>query len=92
MLHAKYQDYKTIRFCRRRFSKVFTEYGHGGHHGHVTWSIHINFLSPFKRRLHMKFGVDWPSAIKKILKNGGHIHAYSPGAGADNPLGSNSFH
>ena len=24
---------------------------------------------------------------KKIFENGGHIHVYSPGAGADNPWG-----
>ena len=24
--------------------------------------------------------------------SGGHIQVYSPGAGADNPLGSNVFH
>ena len=28
---------------------------------------------------------------KKIFVNGGHIHVYSPGAGADNPLGSIFF-
>ena len=28
---------------------------------------------------------------KKIFENGGHIHVYSSGAGADNPLGSNFF-
>ena len=33
----------------------FTIYGHGGHLGHVTWTIYIyiNFLSPFTWRLHM---------------------------------------
>ena len=27
-----------------------------------------------------------------MFENGGHIQVYSPGAGADNPLGSNFFH
>ena len=27
--------------------KVFTIYGHGGHLGHVTWTIYINFRSPW---------------------------------------------
>ena len=36
----------------------------------------------------MKFGFDLPSVEKKIFENGGHLHVYSPGAGADNPLGS----
>ena len=32
------------------------------------------------------------SDSEKMFENNGHIHVYSPGAGADNPLGSNSFH
>ena len=30
-----------------RFLKVFAIYSHGGHLGHVTWTIYINFCSPF---------------------------------------------
>ena len=37
---------------------------HGGHLGHVTWTIYINFCSPFLRMLHMKFGFDWPSGFR----------------------------
>ena len=29
---------------------------------------------------------------KKMFKYFGHIHVYSPGAGADNPLGPKYFH
>ena len=36
---------------------VFTIYGHGGHLGHVTWTIYINFRSPFLRRLHVKLAL-----------------------------------
>ena len=43
--------------------KVFTIYGRGGHLGHVTWTIYINFSSPYPRRLHIKFGFDWPSGF-----------------------------
>ena len=35
--------------------KVFTIYGRGGHLGHVTWTIYLNFRFPFLRRFHMKF-------------------------------------
>ena len=42
----------------------FTIYGHGGHLGHVTWIIYINFLSPFLRMLHMKLGFDWPIGFR----------------------------
>ena len=68
---------------------VFTIYGRGGHLGHVTWTIYINFLSPFPRRLLM-FGFDWPSGFREE-ENGGHIHVYSPGAGSDDPLESIVF-
>ena len=68
----------------RGLFKVFTIYGLGGHLGHVNLTIYINFLSPFQRRLHIKFGF---VLQKTIFENGGHIHTYSPGAGADNPLG-----
>ena len=45
--------------------KVFTIYGRGGHLGHVTWTIYINILEPFPRRLHMKFGFDWSSGFRE---------------------------
>ena len=53
MLHAKFRDHRTII------------YGHGGHLGHVTWTIEINFPSPFPRRPHIKFGLDWPSGFRE---------------------------
>ena len=56
MLHAKFQDHRTSGSGEEDFSKVFTVYGHGGHLGHVTLTIYINFRSPFPRRLHIKFG------------------------------------
>ena len=50
MLHAKFQDHRTSG-SGEEFLKVFTIYGHGSHPGHVTWTIYINFRSPFPRRL-----------------------------------------
>ena len=38
MLHAKFQDHRTSGSGKEDF-KVFTIYGHGGHLGHVTWTI-----------------------------------------------------
>ena len=49
-----------------RFSKVFTINEHGGHLGHVTCTININFLSHFPRRLHTKCGFDWPRGFRTI--------------------------
>ena len=59
MLHAKFHDHKTISSVG-----FFTIYGRGGHLGHVTWTIYINFLTPFPRRLFIKFGFDWSSRYR----------------------------
>ena len=64
MLPAKFQDHKTSGSGEEDFFKVFTIYGPGGHFGPVTWTIYINFRSSFPRRLHMKFGFDWPSGFR----------------------------
>ena len=60
MLHAKFQDSGS----RINFLKIFTIYGLGGHLGHVTLTICINFCSPYPSGLHMKFGFDWPSGFR----------------------------
>ena len=44
MLHAKFQDHRT------------SGSGRGGHLGHEAWTICINFLFPYPRRLQIKFG------------------------------------
>ena len=80
MLYAELQDHRTSGSGEEFFLKILTIYGHGGHLGHVTWTIYINFLSPFPRRLHMKFGFDWPRSF-----SGKDV--FSPGTGADNPWG-----
>ena len=46
-------------FWRRRFLKVFTIYGRGGHLGQQTATILAIFRSPTLRRLHMKFEQNW---------------------------------
>ena len=63
MLHAKFKNYRTSGSGEEDFLKAFTIYGHGSHLGHVTCTIYINFLSHCPRRLHMKFGIDWPSCF-----------------------------
>ena len=49
----------------QKIYKVFAIFNHGGHLGHVTWIIYINFHSPVLRMLHMKFGFDWPSGFRE---------------------------
>ena len=63
MLQVKLQDHRTT--CLEKFRNVFTIYGHGGHLGHVTWTIYTNFHSLFPRRLHMKFGFDLPRGFRE---------------------------
>ena len=83
IVHANFQDHG-----RRRFLKVLAIYGCGDL-GHLTKTIFIDLCPHFPRRLHIKFGFDWLSVSeKKMFENNGHIHVYSPGAGADKPLES----
>ena len=63
MLHAKFQDHMTSGSGEEDFLR-FLSYWHCGHLGHVTWTIHTNFRSPFPRRPHIKFGFDWPSGFR----------------------------
>ena len=64
MQHAKFQDHRTYGSGEEDFCRFLTIYRHGGHLGHVTWTIYIKFLSPLPRRLHIKFGFDWPSGFR----------------------------
>ena len=43
----------------------FSIYSHGGHLGHVTLTIYINFHSLFLRMLQKKFGFDCPSGFRE---------------------------
>ena len=64
MLHTKFRENRPAGSGEEDFLRVFTIYGLGSHLGHVTWTIYINFLSPFPRRLHIKFGFDWSSGFR----------------------------
>ena len=43
-LHTKFLENRSTG-SGEDFLKVFTIYGQGGHLGHVTWNIYINFHS-----------------------------------------------
>ena len=64
MLHTKFPGNRPTGSGAGRFLKVFAIYSHGGHLGHVTWTININFRFPFLSMLHMEFGFDWPSGFR----------------------------
>ena len=80
MLHTKFQGHRSaFWFRRRRFLKVFTIYWHGAHLGQVTWTVWTYFRSPVPRRLHMKFGFNWPSDFRgDVWKYWQHTHAVTP--------------
>ena len=60
MLHSKFQDHRTLGSGEEDFLKIFTIYGHGGHHGHVTKTIFINLNTLILGR----FSFDWPSSFR----------------------------
>ena len=64
MIYINYDGPECPMLHAKIFYVFFTIYGHGGHLGHVTRIIYINFRSPFLRMLHMKFGFDWPSGFR----------------------------
>ena len=53
MDHAKFQNHRPS--ASEEDFKVFAIYSHGGHLGHVTWTIYINFHFPFLTMLYIKF-------------------------------------
>ena len=63
MLNAKFQNHRPSGSEEEDFLKDFAIYSHGGHLGHVTLTIYINFHFLFLRMLHMKFGFDWLSSF-----------------------------
>ena len=65
MLHTKFHGNRPTDSTEEIFRRVFTTYGHGGHLGHVTQMPRINFRSPYPKRLHIKFGFDWPSGFRE---------------------------
>ena len=68
--NASYQvSRSSIYWFWRRFLKVFTIYGHGGHVGHVTLLICISFHSHSPLSFHMSFGFKWPDCFceKQVL-------------------------
>ena len=61
MIHARFQGHRTSSSGGEGFYHIWA----WGHLCHVTWTIYIDFHSPFLKRLHMKFGIDWPSGFRE---------------------------
>ena len=56
MLHTKFQGHCSINSGEEDFLRLFTIYGRGGHLGHVTLFICINFHSHSPINFNEKFG------------------------------------
>ena len=70
--------------------KVFTINENGGHLGHVTCTIYINFPT-FQGGSIRNSALIGQAVSEKMFDSIGYIHVYSPGIGADNHTESNSF-
>ena len=55
MLHTKFRGYR-LTGSREDFCRVFTIYWFGGHLGHVTNIVFLNFHFLVPKSLHTKFG------------------------------------
>ena len=66
MLHTKFRENRPA--CTGEdFGRVFTIYGRGDHLGHVTWTIYVNFLSPFPMRLHINLALIGQAVSEKKM-------------------------
>ena len=65
MLQVKLQNHSTIFL--EKIVKGSTIYRYGGHLGHVSRTICINFCPPFQGKLHINFGFDLTSCLKILV-------------------------
>ena len=63
MLHTKFRENRPAVCGEEDFLRVFTIYGHGGHLGHVTRIMLINFHTLVPESFHTKFSSEWPSSF-----------------------------
>ena len=82
MLHAKFQDHRTLGSREEDFED-FTIYGHGSHLGHMTKTIFINLCPLFQEGSILKLACIGQVILEKKLENNGHMYIDSPAAGAD---------
>ena len=58
MLHTKFRGNQPAGSREEDFQRVFTIYGHGDHHGHVTSIMSSDFHFLELESFHTKFGSD----------------------------------
>ena len=69
MLHPKFQDHRPFGSGEEDFLLFIPSMGMAAITGSQAWSCDLDHLcklsTPFPRRLHMKFGFDWPSGFRE---------------------------
>ena len=65
MLHTKFRGNWPAGSGEVDFLRVFTIYGRGGHLGHVTSIMLINFHFFVPESFHTKFGSEWLSSFRE---------------------------
>ena len=68
MLHTKFRENRPAGSGEEDL-KGFTIYGHGGHLGHVTSIMLINFHFLVPESFHTKFGSEWLSSFSEWLSS-----------------------
>ena len=63
MLHTKFRENRPTGAGEEDFLRIFTIYGHGGHLGHVTRIVLINFHFLVPESFHTKFNSEWHSSF-----------------------------
>ena len=63
MLHIKFPGNRPAGSGEEIFYRVFNIYGRGGHLGHVTSIIFINFHFLVPESFHTKFNSEWLSSF-----------------------------
>ena len=63
MLHTKFRGNRPAGSGEEDFRRVFTIYGRGGHLGHVTSIMLLNFYFLVPESFHTKFGSEWLSSF-----------------------------
>ena len=63
MLHTKFRGNRPAGSREEDFWRVLTICGHGGHLGHVTSIMLINFHFLAPESFHTKFGSEWLSSF-----------------------------
>ena len=63
MLHTKFRGNRPAGSGEEDFLRFFTIYGRGGHLGHVTRIMFINFHFLVPESFHTKVSSEWPSSF-----------------------------